>query len=239
MGVSWTATMDQRLLLVILSIVKLDAAAIAAKWQEEYGSDGSDQPTKRGITEHIFKLKKSLGMSPSKASGVRNKRSTQPNALKRSPGKRTKFISPPANGRDDTELPLSPIKKEGDTRETPNTPPPSTGGRSPTFGRSVLGTPPQGKRKHGNMSADEDSDDDASVKSEASDEYRGRSSGFPESPVRVMQPRRAKSERPVIVIDETSEDGDEGFESAVEEDQVDLTVPTPPNLAEDEVTIIT
>jgi len=57
MPVQWTAEQDQRLLLLILSIHKVDNAMVATAWKSKYGED----VTASAIRQHLNKLKKEVG----------------------------------------------------------------------------------------------------------------------------------------------------------------------------------
>lgn len=160
--------------------------------------------------------------------------------------KKVKLMPSPPGDHDDPELSPSSIKEEDEPTE-PHTPPASGGSRSPTLGRTLFDPPIQGKRKRGGETdEDEGSEEEGSIRSGASSEYRGRSFVASESPVRVMQPRRAKTERLAIVDEESSEEEEEGEEEgeegeegeerggAIDEAAIDpaLRVPSPPVLKE-------
>lgn len=159
--------------------------------------------------------------------------------------KKAKLMPSPPGDLDDPELSPSSIKEEDEPTE-PHTPPPSGGSRSPTLGRTLFDPPIQGKRKRcGESDEEEESEEEGSIKSGASSEYRGRNFVAPESPVRVMQPRRAKTERPAIVDEDSSEEEEEaeqeeaGDEEGAEGGEFDeaaidpaLRVPSPPVLEE-------
>lgn len=79
-AIKWTAERNERLLLLVVQDVKVDAAKLAKAWREQYGtldhrvnavvvfvqlmrSPGNDdfQPTVRAITEQFGALKKKAG----------------------------------------------------------------------------------------------------------------------------------------------------------------------------------
>ncbi|KAF2168485.1 hypothetical protein M409DRAFT_21234 [Zasmidium cellare ATCC 36951] len=118
MTVSWSADMDQRLLMAVLAVVKLDTAAVEEKWKELFKFEDITQPTKRAIVEHIAKLKKALGISGGKTpSGDAASTPTKPKAkgigkAARKPKNGSKSPnSPRKEDRDDTEKPAD-IKDE-------------------------------------------------------------------------------------------------------------------------------
>lgn len=228
--------MDQRLLMAVLAVVKLDTAAVEEKWKELFSKfcqpsiyhslnevhteyENITQPTKRAIVEHIAKLKKTLGISAGKAASGDSPSTPRKTKAKGAakPSRKTKpGLGTPDSlkdeDRDDTENPAE-IKDErmdspvrGSVSSTPS---PSSRGK------------PQAKRRRASLTDEESSDDEAvSIKSEES-EFRGprsRIDGETPSPTRSQAPRRAKTERKVswVELSSTEEDpSDDEFMDAM------------------------
>lgn len=218
--------MDQRLLMVVLAVVKLDTAAVEEKWKELFSAyywhswmlpltqlrseyENITQPTKRAIVEHIAKLKKTLGISPGKApsgdSPSTFMKAKDKGAVKagRKPKNVLKSLGSLGNeDRDDTEQPVE-IKDEP-------TGSPAQESLSSTSSRGSKGKP-NAKRRRGSLSDEDSSDDETiSIKSEES-EFRGPRSlidGNTPSPTRNQAPRRAKTERKVSWVELSSTEED-------------------------------
>ncbi|KAI5360325.1 hypothetical protein Slin14017_G098860 [Septoria linicola] len=60
MPVQWNEQNLKRLLLAVFAASKVDGGAVATAWQQLYGSDGVEVPTRLAIIKQIRKLKKSL-----------------------------------------------------------------------------------------------------------------------------------------------------------------------------------
>ncbi|KAK4627380.1 uncharacterized protein CLAFUR5_04016 [Fulvia fulva] len=219
MPVSWTAFMDQRLLVAVLAAVKLHTAVVVAKWQDLFGRDDVEQPTQRAIVKHIGKLKKTLDISGGKTSGATSGVKKEPKGVKTPKNKKQKFISapltPPGSADHDDDERGSLMKGEITDQDSPS--PTKKRLRSKTFKANT-----SSKRRRANLSDEEDSmsdggdaEDDASpaepssVKNEDDEfvvpgEMRSNNVSIP---ARSQRPRRAKAERkPILINDDTTED---------------------------------